>query len=158
LELGLGTHPSLEQVVEWPVAQPIPIATLATLTKLFLQAMPQDLAYSFVDEVASKFCYDLDNKRLEIHFTGCWEIATKHYYEGPCCLLIHQWTDARCQDASYQGSNVLPRCIPLEAGMGIVSMLLSFQWIGQELELQVSTLDRRYLLLQFSNPSVEVVR
>jgi hypothetical protein len=37
-------------------------------------------------------------------------------------------------------------------------MLLSFQWRGEELEVVVSTLDRRYLLLQFANPSVEVVR
>lgn len=115
--------------------------------------MPQDLAYSFDDEIASKFCYDLDHKRLEIHFTGCWEVATQHYHEGSCHLLIHQWTDARCQEG-----DVSPRFIRLEEGMGIVSLLLSFAWTGEELEVVVNTIDNRYLLLRFANPSVEVVR
>ena len=66
--------------------------------------MPPDLTYSFDDEVASKFCYDLDGKRLEIYFTGCWEIATRRYHNGPCHLLIHQWTDARCQEEVVSSS------------------------------------------------------
>jgi hypothetical protein len=73
--------------------------------------MPKPLAYSFDDEVASKFCYDLDGKRLEIHFTGCWERATQQYYEGPCHLLIHQWHAAYCQEQAVGN-----RFVPLEQG------------------------------------------
>ena len=113
--------------------------------------MPQDLAYSFADEVASKFYYDLEGKRLEIHFTGCWEIATSRYYDGPCRLLIHGWTDACCQEP-----NVSPRFVRLEAGMGIVSLLLDFAWTAESAEAWINTIDDRYLLLQFANPSVEV--
>ncbi|OGX85625.1 hypothetical protein [Hymenobacter glacialis] len=121
--------------------------------------MPQDLAYSFDDEVATKFCYDLDNKRLEIHFTRCWENATQQHLEGPCYLLIHQWTDARCQNASHRQGNVPPpKFFPLEDSMGIISMIHFFEWTKEQLELVVNTIDDRYLLLQFINPSVEVVR
>ena len=114
--------------------------------------MPQSLAYSFDDAVASKFYCDMDGKRLEVHFTHCWEIATRRRHDGPCQLLIHHWTDARCQEP-----NVSPRFVALEAGMGIVSMLLSFVWTAEGAEAWINTIDYRYLLLQFANPSVEVV-
>jgi hypothetical protein len=115
--------------------------------------MPQTLAYSFDDEVASKFCYDLDHKRLEIHFTGCWELATQHYHEGPCYLLIHQWRVAHCQEEA-----VSHRFVPLEQGMGIVSLVLAMTCVDEQLELVVNTIDNRYLLLRFASPLVEVVR
>ena len=120
-------------------------ATVATL-------MPPDLTYSFDDEVASKFCYDLDGKRLEIHFTGCWDIATGRYHDGPCHLLIHHWTDAHCQEP-----NVNPRFVRLEERMGIVSLLLHYGWTAEGLEVWVNTIDDRYLLLRFANPSLEVI-
>lgn len=120
--------------------------------------MPQALAYSFDDEIASKFYYDLDGKRLEIHFTGCWDVAAERYHDGPCHLLIHQWTDARCQDVRYEEGKVKPRrFVPLENSMSIVSLLLSLDWTTEGLELIVNTIDERYLLLRFANPSVEVV-
>ena len=114
--------------------------------------MPQALAYSFDDEVASKFYYDLEGKRLEIHFTGCWEIATGRYHDGPCHLLIHQWADARCQEEA-----VSARIVRLEELMGIVSLLLSFDWTAEGLEMLINTIDNRYLLLRFTNPSVDVI-
>jgi hypothetical protein len=115
--------------------------------------MPQPLAYSFDDEVASKFYYDLDHNRLEIHFTGCWELATQHYHEGPCYLLIHHWQAAYCQEEAVSN-----RFVPLEQGMGIVSLLLGVAWVDEQLELVVNTIDNRYLLLRFASPLVEVVR
>ncbi|MFD1874491.1 hypothetical protein [Hymenobacter bucti] len=114
--------------------------------------MSQALAYSFDDEVASKFCYDIDQKRLEIHFTGCWDLATQHYHEGPCYLLIHQWRAAHCQEEA-----VSKRFVRLEQGMGIVSLLLAVTWVEEQLELVVNTIDNRYFLLRFANPIVEVV-
>jgi hypothetical protein len=95
----------------------------------------------------------MEQKRLEIHFTGCWELATQHYHEGPCYLLLHQWSDARCQE-DVAGSRV----VRLEQGMGIVSLLLAVTWVGEQLELYVNTIDDRYLLLRFTTPIVEVVR
>jgi hypothetical protein len=115
--------------------------------------MPQPLAYSFDDEVASKFYYDLDHNRLEIHFTGCWELATQQYHEGPCYLLIHHWQAAYCQEEAVSN-----RFVPLEQGMGIVSLLLGVAWVDEQLELVVNTIDNRYLLLRFASPLVEVVR
>jgi len=114
--------------------------------------MPPALAYSFDDAVASKFYYDLDGKRLEIHFTHCWEIATGRRHDEPCQLLIHHWADARCQEP-----DVSPHFVPLDAGMGIVSLLLSFAWTAEGAEVWINTIDERYLLLRFTNPSVEVV-
>jgi hypothetical protein len=115
--------------------------------------MTQALAYSFDDEVASKFCYDMDQQRLEIHFTGCWELATQHYHEGPCYLLIHQWRAAHCQEDAVSN-----RFLPLEQRMGIVSLLLAVTWVGEQLELYVNTIDNRYLLLRFDHPVMEVVK
>jgi hypothetical protein len=115
--------------------------------------MTQALAYSFDDEPASKFCYDMNQQRLEIHFTGCWELATSHYHEGPCYLLIHQWRAAHCQEDAVSN-----RFIPLEQGMGIVSLLLAVTWVDEQLELYVNTIDNRYLMLRFVHPIVEVVK
>jgi hypothetical protein len=121
--------------------------------------MPQVLAYSFDDEVASKFYYDMADKRLEIHFTRCWDKVAHCLLEGPCYLLIHQWADARCQDAGYRPDNVPPpKFFPLEDSMGIVSMILFIEWTDGQLEMVVNTIDDRYLLLLFDNPSVEAVR
>lgn len=115
--------------------------------------MAPALAYSFDDEVAPKFCYDMDQQRLEIHFTGCWELATSQYHEGPCCLLIHQWRTAHCQEEA-----VSKRFIPLEQGMGIVSLLLAVTWVDEQVELYVHTIDNRYLLLRFDQPVMEVIK
>jgi hypothetical protein len=115
--------------------------------------MAPALTYSFDDEPASKFYYDMDQQRLEIHFTGCWELATQHYHEGPCYLLIHQWHAAHCQEEA-----VSKRFIPLEQGMGIVSLLLAVTWVDEQLELYVNTIDNRYLLLRFDQPVMEVVK
>ena len=115
--------------------------------------MAPALAYSFDYEHASKFCYDMDRQRLEIHFTGCWELATRHYHEGPCYLLIHKWHTAHCQEEA-----VSKRFIPLEQGMGIVSLLLAVTWVDEQLELYVNTIDNRYLLLRFTHPVVEVIK
>jgi hypothetical protein len=115
--------------------------------------MTQALAYSFDDEVASKFCYDMNQQRLEIHSTGCWELATQHYHEGPYYLLIHQWRAAHCQEDA-----VSKRFLPLEQRMGIVSLLLAVTWVGEQLELYINTIDNRYLLLRFDHPVIEVVK
>lgn len=72
---------------------------------------------------------------------------------GPCHLLIHQWRDARCQEP-----NVSPRFVPLEQGLGVVSLLLAVAWHGERLDVWVNTIDNRYLLLHFSSPAVAVVR
>jgi hypothetical protein len=114
--------------------------------------MPEPLAYSFDDPVASKFYYDIDHKRLEIHFTGCWELATQHYQQGPCYLLIHHWSAAQCQEEAVSN-----RFVALKQRMGIVSLSLAVTWVVNQLELLVNTLDDRYLL-RFTNPVVEVVR
>jgi hypothetical protein len=41
--------------------------------------------------------------------------------------------------------------------MSIVSLLLGLTWAGEQLEVYVNPIDDRYLMLRFTNPSVEVV-
>lgn len=41
--------------------------------------------------------------------------------------------------------------------MGIVSLLLYFAWTAEGAEALINTIDDRYLLLQFVNPSVEAI-
>ena len=41
--------------------------------------------------------------------------------------------------------------------MGIVSLLRSFDWTAEGLEMLINTIDNRYLLLRFTNPSVDVI-
>ena len=41
--------------------------------------------------------------------------------------------------------------------MGIVSLLMHFAWTAEGAEAWINTIDDRYLLLRFANPSVKVV-
>lgn len=57
--------------------------------------MKKKLDYSFDDEPVSKFCYDLDNNRIEIYFKGFFDLLKEKYVEKPCIWLIENWEEAK---------------------------------------------------------------
>ena len=44
--------------------------------------MERKLEYSFDDEVANKFCYDMENKKIKFHFRG-------YFYDAIIILFIN---------------------------------------------------------------------
>ncbi|MEO6302269.1 MAG: hypothetical protein ABIP51_03745 [Bacteroidia bacterium] len=103
----------------------------------------EKIEYSFADEVASKFCYDMDNKKIEIHFTGYLDLINKKHVENLCVLIIDNWKNAKCK---VDGEKKFDK---LDKHIGIISMILSLEKQNDELVLYVNTIDNRYLTLIF---------
>jgi hypothetical protein len=112
--------------------------------------MERKLEYSFDDEVANKFCYDMDNKKIEIHFGGYYDALSNQYVDKPCIWIIENWIDAKSKlssEISYSD---------LEQHLGIVSMVLSAEINKTTLKLTVNTIDNRYIDLLFDNPQLKL--
>src|SRR5690554_895621 len=58
--------------------------------------MERKLEYSFDDEIASKFCYDMDNKIIEVYFTG-YSDEKERFLDKSCIFSISNWTEAKCK-------------------------------------------------------------
>lgn len=58
--------------------------------------MEKVLEYSFDDEPVSKFCYDLENKKIEVHFKGYFDLIKDEYIEKYCIWIIENWKEAKC--------------------------------------------------------------
>lgn len=112
--------------------------------------MQSKLEYSFDDEVAHKFCYDMDNNRIEIYFGGYYDTLSRQYIDKPCIWIIKDWADAKSKPSSESTYN------DLEQHLGIVSMVLSVEINNSNLELTVSTIDNRYIDLLFYNPKLKI--
>lgn len=112
--------------------------------------MERKLEYSFDDEVVNKFCYDINNKKIEIHFEGYYDTLSSQYVDKPCIWVIENWTDAKSKlnsESSYNG---------LEQHLGIVSMVLSIDVNKTSIEVTVNTIDNRYIDLLFDNPQTKL--
>ncbi|MBN8684315.1 MAG: hypothetical protein J0L99_16830 [Chitinophagales bacterium] len=110
--------------------------------------MEKKLEYSFDDEVAKKFCYDIDNRKLEVHFSGYYDASSSQYIEKPCIWVIENWSDAKSKLSSEN------TYIDLEKNLGIISMILSVEVIGNSLALTINTIDNRYIDLVFYDPQL----
>jgi hypothetical protein len=110
--------------------------------------MKKKLEYSFDDEVVSKFCFDMDNKKIEVHFTGYFDLMKDEYFDKPCVLVIESWLDAK---SKFHSGIKYDR---LEMHLGIFSMILSLDIKGEDLEITVNTLDNRYINLIFIKPLI----
>lgn len=113
--------------------------------------MKNKLNYSFDDEVVSKFCYDMDNKKIEVHFTGYFDLANNKYFDTPCIWVIENWKEAKSKmnsEALYDS---------LETNMGIFSMILSIETVDKNLKITVNTLDNRYIDLVFIEPNMTLI-
>ena len=112
--------------------------------------MENKLGYSFDDEVVSKFCYDMDNKKIEIYFTSYSDLLKNNYLETPCVWIIENWEDAK----SKIGDEI--NFYELDKHMGVFSMILYINTKGDDLEILVNTIDNRYITLLFVKPQISL--
>lgn len=111
--------------------------------------MEKKLTYSFDDEPVSKFCYDLDNKKIEVHFNGYHDLTRDMYVEKPCIWVLENWEYAKSRPGDE------PKLYDLSNHAGIFSMILYMKYNdGKELEMLVNTVDNRYITLFFKDPEL----
>ena len=110
--------------------------------------MKNKLVYSFDDEVVSKFCYDMDNKKIEVYFNGYFDLLKNEYVERPCLWVIENWSDAKSKLSSETKYDAL------ENNLGIFSMVLFLENEEKKTNVTVNTLDKRYVDLVFIEPKI----
>jgi len=59
--------------------------------------MGKKIEYSFDDEHAVKFCYDIERKVMEVHFSGYYDLNDDKSIEDRCILVIKEWDSAQSQ-------------------------------------------------------------
>ena len=107
--------------------------------------------YAFDDEVVTKFCYDIDNKKIEVHFIGYHDLLENKYHEKPCVLVIENW------EAAKSKLSIETKFDNLDQHMGIFSLILFFEINEGNLSITVNMLDDRYVDLLFEKPSLRLV-
>ena len=80
--------------------------------------MEKKLEYSFDDEPVSKFCYDLDNKKIEVHFKGYYDLKKDSYVDASCIWVLENWECATSRIGDDQ------RKFDLNKQLGIFSLIL----------------------------------
>ena len=111
--------------------------------------MENKLEYSFEDEIVSKFCYDIDNKKIELYFTG-YSDKKERFLDKPCMFSISNWTEAKSKIGD-QG-----KIYPLDRNMGVFSMILYIKYNDNVMEMLVNTIDDRYITLFFTSPKINL--
>ncbi|MFT5832534.1 MAG: hypothetical protein ACI97N_000145 [Cognaticolwellia sp.] len=111
--------------------------------------MEKKLEYSFDDEIASKFCYDMDNKQIEVYFAG-YSDEKERFLDKPCIFNISNWVEAKSKIGDEE------KFYPLDRNMGVFSMILYIKYNDNRLEMLVNTIDERYVTLFFTNPKVNL--
>jgi hypothetical protein len=113
--------------------------------------MENKLEYSFDDEPISMFCYDLDNKKIEVHFKGYYDLIKDVYIEAPCIWVLENWEYAKSRIGDEQ------TLCDLNKQIGIFSLILYMKFNNnKELEMLVNTVDNRYFTLFFKNPQLSL--
>ena len=107
--------------------------------------------YSFSDEVAINFCYDIENKKITVGFNGYFDLITHEYKEVECLFVIEKWLDAK----SKVDDNI--RFYDLDKHMGIFSLILYMKREEDFIELLVNTIDERYITLRFKDPTMSLL-
>jgi len=111
--------------------------------------MKNKLEYTFDDEVVSKFCYDMDNKKIEVYFANYTDLRKgQRLLETHCIFVIENWVDAK---SKIDGGTKFE---DLDKHIGIFSMILSLEIKEDDLELYVNTIDNRYMTLLFIKPQI----
>jgi len=111
--------------------------------------MEKKLEYSFDDEPVSKFCYDLERKKIEVYFKGYFDVSKDQYLENSCIWSIENWEEAKCTIGNDT------KLYDIEEIIGIFSLILYMKFNEDDkLEMYVITVDNRYLTLFFKNPSL----
>lgn len=112
--------------------------------------MENKLEYSFDDEYTTKFCYDMDNQKMEIYFRAYYDLIKNERIINPCVWVIENWSNAKSKLSSESTYT------DLEENLGIISMVLSSEINDTTLELTVNTIDNRYIDLLFDNPQLKL--
>jgi hypothetical protein len=110
--------------------------------------MEKKLTFAFDDEPVGKFCYDMNNKKIEIHFTGHYDLQKGSFIEGACTFVIENWKTGKSKLSDD------PKLYELNKHFGVFRIILSMQFNGDQLEILVNTVDDRYVLFFFSEPEL----
>lgn len=110
--------------------------------------MNNQLNYSFDDEPVVKFCYDIQNKKIEIYFDRYFDLEKNIFVESKCVLIIEKWQNAYSMLSQIEKKHELNRHI------GVFSMILYLKSSEEYLEMLVNTLDNRYVTLIFESPEI----
>jgi hypothetical protein len=114
--------------------------------------MKNKLVYSFDDEPVSKFCYDLDNNKIEIYFKGYFDLREDKYIEKACVWYIEDWKEAK----SKIGDDT--KFYDLTKSVGIFSLILYMKYNEDDvLEILVNTIDNRYFTIFFKEPKLKLI-
>ncbi len=96
--------------------------------------MTNKLDYSFDDEPVSKFCYSLDSKKIEVYFTGHYDLRKEDsFIEAPCVFIIENWVKAKSRVGDEE------QFYSLDKHMGIFSIILYMKY-NEEGVRQISLL------------------
>ena len=110
--------------------------------------MEKNLLFSFDDEIATGFYYDIDGQKIVVYFASYQNNG--RCVEKECRLVIEKWEYAKSKlsvDNRYKN---------LEDHVGIISMILDMYVADKKLFLTVNTLDGQYVDLLFYNCNVKV--
>lgn len=111
--------------------------------------MKDKFKFAFDDEPVNKFCYDIKNKKIQLYFSGYYDIGNEtKYVEKPCVFEIRNWSEGN----SIIGDEL--RKYDLNTHIGVISMILYMKYADEKLEIFVSTVDDRYLTLSFKTPDL----
>lgn len=114
--------------------------------------MDNKLKYSFDDEPIDKFCYDLKNKKIELHFSAYYDLADDVYMEKPCVWVLENWEYAK----SRVGDEL--KLYDLNKHIGVFRMILYMGYNDNgELEMLADTLDGRYITFFFKDPQLKIL-
>ena len=113
--------------------------------------MEKKLEYSFDDEPVSKFCYDLDNNKIEVHFKGYYDLVKDTYTDAPCIWVLENWEHGKIRIGDES------KLCDLNKAIGIFSLILYMKYNDKkELEMLVNTVDNRYLTLFLKDPKLSL--
>ncbi len=112
--------------------------------------MEDKIEHSFEDQPVSKFCYDIDNKRIEVHYNWYYDLLKSKYIEKSWIYIIENWKEAKSKVVDNE------RLYPLERHIGIFSMILHMEIKNRNLEIVVITIDNRYITLIFLEPKLSL--
>jgi hypothetical protein len=113
--------------------------------------MHNKILYSFDDQIASKFCYDIDNKKIEVSFEGYSDLIKNEFINTSCTFIIENWKDAKSKMVDEQKKYELNKYI------GIFSMILYMEIRDSSFEMIVNTIDNKYITLIFLEPKLSLI-
>lgn len=99
--------------------------------------------FSLVDEIISKFVYDMEANRIDIYFTGYFDKVKQIHIENTCMLRIRDWKKIRGKfwlNTQYKD---------IEIYISIFNIILFMEREGETLKMGVSCLDGNVMWILF---------